>query len=76
MSKKIKIKLNSAGVRAVLKSCGPECMGYASRIASSCGDGYKAESRSYPERTGAAVFPDTPEAYRDNLKNNTLLRNL
>ena len=52
------------------------CMGYANEIALACGSGYKAESRSYPERTGAAVYAETKEAKRDNLKNNTLLRAL
>lgn len=75
---KIRVELNSAGVREMLKSAGAtaECMSYAQRIALACGDGYKAEGRSYPERTGAAVFAETREARRDNLKNNTLLRNL
>lgn len=52
------------------------CMREASRIANACGDGYTAQSRNYPERSGAAVFPETPEATLDNLKHNTLLRNL
>lgn len=60
----------------MLKSAGAAnvCMGYASSIANAAGDGYKAEARKYPERTGAAVYPETPKAIRDNLKNNTLLR--
>lgn len=73
---KVTVKLNSAGVREMLKSAGAaaECMSYAQQVAMACGTGYKAESRSYPERTGAAVYADTPQAKRDNLKNNTLLR--
>lgn len=50
------------------------CDGYANSIAVAAGDGYKAERRSYPERTGAAVYAATPKAVRDNLKHNTLLR--
>lgn len=75
---KVRVKLNRAGVREMLKSGGAaaECMGYAQQIALACGDGYVAEGRSYPERTGAAVYADTPKAKRDNLKNNTLLRAL
>lgn len=75
---KVKVKLNSAGVRELLKSAeiAAECMGHAQRIAVACGDGYAAESRSYSERKGAAVSADTPKAQRDNLKNNTLLRAL
>lgn len=53
-----------------------ECMGYAQSVAQKAGSGYTAESRSYPERTGAAAFANTPEAKQDNLRNNTLLRAL
>ena len=53
-----------------------ECMSYANRVAMACGEGYVAETRSYPERTGAAVFADSPKAKKDNLENNTLLRAL
>jgi hypothetical protein len=36
------------------------------------GPGYAVEDRHYPERNGAVVFPNTEEAYYDNLTNNTL----
>lgn len=72
----IKIELNSAGIREMLKSepVRQACMQEASRIASRAGDGYVSESRSYPERSGAAVYPNTPKAAMDNLRNNTLLK--
>lgn len=74
----IRVELNRAGVRELLKSgeIASACMGYASQIAANCGDGYVAEARNYPERTGAAVYADSPKAIRDNLKNNTLLNAL
>ena len=74
---KIRVELNSAGVREMLKSAGAaaECMSYAQRIALSCGEGYAA-TKAYPERTGAIVYAESSEANRDNIKNNTLLRNL
>lgn len=75
---KVKFELNKKGVRELLKS--PEaaaiCTQYAVQIQGRAGEGYVVESRNYPERSGAAVYPGTYEAYRDNLKNNTLLKAL
>ena len=68
----IRFKLNSAGVRNVLHMAGDVCGQHAARIAAEAGGGYKAEKRSYPERTGYAVYPSTEEAARDNLNNDTL----
>lgn len=75
----VKFKLNKKGGREVLKS--PEvanlCLHIASSIANdanamSFSGGYSAETRNYPKRTGAAVFPSTIEANIDNLQQNTL----
>ena len=68
----IRFKLNSAGVRNVLHMAGDVCGQHAARIAAAAGEGYRAEKRSYPERTGCAVYPSTEEAARDNLNNDTL----
>lgn len=75
---KIKLELNSEGVREMLKwdETRAVCMEHANRVRNNCGNGYVVQSRTYRERSGAAVFADTPEAYRDNLKNETLLRAL
>lgn len=74
----LKIKLNSQGVRELLKS--PEiaeaCRAQAAAVAGRAGSGYDVEQRSYPERTGYVVSAETEEARRDNLKNNTLLKAL
>lgn len=74
MSSNVKIVLNSSGIRALLKSeeIAGICQEKAADVAMAAGDGYKAEKRSYPERTGYAIYPSTPKAVRDNLKNNTL----
>lgn len=76
MAKKVKVELNSAGVRELLKSSSiaDNCMKLAQSAASKAGDGYEAQQRTYPERTGAAVVAVTKEAIQDNLENNTLLR--
>ena len=74
----VKVVLNSAGVRALLKSSGAAemCMEHARRVQGNAGEHYATEVRAYPERTGAAVYPSDAEGYYDNLKNNTLLRSL
>lgn len=72
----VEIKLNTAGVRELLKSAEiqDECRKIAQQVQARVGDGYVVEDRNYPERSGAAVRIDSPQAYRDNLKNNTLLK--
>ena len=73
---KIKFELNREGVRELLKSAGAEsiCREYAERARSRAGEHYAVEARHYPERSGAAVYPNDGEGYHDNLKNNTLLK--
>lgn len=73
---RMKFKLNSAGVKELLKSDAMKaiCRERASGIQARCGPGYVVEDRNYPERSGAAVRVDSYEAYRDNLENNTLLK--
>ena len=73
---KVDIKLNSEGVRSLLKS--PEmraiCNEYALRIATNAGEGYDIQERSYPSRVGTVVKPITAKARKDNSDNNTLLK--
>ena len=73
-----KIKLNHAGIRALLKSpeVEEELASQAARIAERCGKGYAKDSKQMPGRVVASVYTETPEAYRDNLHNNTILRAL
>lgn len=72
----MKVKLNRQGVQALLKSKEMQaiCMEHASKIKNSAGVGYEVQTRHYPERCGAVVNAVTPEARRDNAKNNTLLK--
>lgn len=74
MAYKVRIKLNSAGVRALLKDPGVAgvCQGVAAGIAESAGEGYAVEQRNYPERTGYAVKTTSFETMREEYKNNTL----
>lgn len=75
---KLRIELNSAGVRELLKS--PEMSAivgeHASRIAQNCGDGYAHDTHMTPGRVIASAYTETAEAMADNLRENTLLRNL
>lgn len=76
MAKKVEIKLNTSGVRELLKSAelSEECMEYAKRMQANAGEHYSVEARSYPERVGAAVFPADEKGYYDNLHHNTLVK--
>ena len=75
---KITVKLNSQGVRELLKSqaIADACREQADAVAGRAGEGYSVEQRDYPERTGYVVSAETDEARTDNLKNNTLLKAL
>lgn len=75
---KVKIKLDRKGVRGLMKDKEIQaiCTEYGSQVLSRAGDGYKMESRNYPERSGVAIFPDTYKANKDNLEHNTLLKAL
>ena len=74
----MKIELNSAGVREMLKS--PEMQALlkerASEAAERAGEGYDSDVFVGRNRANAAVFATTKKAQRDNLKNNTILKSL
>lgn len=74
---KCRIELNSDGVQELLKEVGANVCGpKAQEIASACGDGYASDTYDVGGRIVASVYTDTFEAIRDNLENNTILRNL
>lgn len=76
MSAKVRIELNSDGVRELLRS--PEmaaiCREHAKAIAQRAGDGYAVTTYTGATRVNASVMTETAEAVRENLKNNTLLK--
>lgn len=78
MGNQVKVKLNDAGVKELLKCAEIQerCRSLAEQVALRAGEGYVVEPRNYPERSGYAVRPDTREAYKDNYDNNTLIRAL
>lgn len=74
---KLKIKLNSKGVRELLQSkeIMDACVGVARDAASRAGSGYEADHGFVGKtRASAIVYPSTQEARQDNYQNNTLLK--
>lgn len=73
---KVRIELNHAGIRALLKSPEMEAMlgERAAQISDGCGDGYAHDTYQAPGRVIASVYTETPDAMRDNLRNNTILK--
>ena len=72
----VKIKLNSSGVRELLRSSElqEECVSYAQRDS---GGRRRTLCSGEPElsgKRGAAVYPADDEGYYDNMKNNTLVK--
>lgn len=74
MAKIVKIKLNRAGVRRLLRSSEMKaiCSEHAAEIAARCGEGYATDAVTMPTRAIATVYPKTAQARRDNHKNNTI----
>ena len=75
---KVKIVLNRAGVRELLKS--PEMQSIidelATDVASTAGEGFTKEVRQAGTRGYAHIHAETPKAYYHNAKHNTLLKAL
>lgn len=71
---KIEIKLDSAGVRALLQS--PEiqavCVDRIRAAQAMCGDGYKTDTYVGRTRVNAMLRAATPQAMADNAKNHTI----
>lgn len=77
MSKKVKIKLNRAGVRALLLSSDIAAAvdQAADFVLQNCGQGYAKEPVYMGKnRSNVQIYPATKEARKDNYNNNTLLK--
>ena len=76
MPNKVKIELNSAGVRELLQS--PEmlalCTSHAESMAAELGSGYEVDAFIGHDRAHAIVKAVSAAAIRDNLENNTILK--
>lgn len=75
---KVKIVLNSAGIREMLRSEEMQAVleEHAAQISGRCGSGYAHDVHLTGGRAVASAFAETPDAIQDNLDNNTLLRAL
>lgn len=71
-----RIELNREGVRELLRSqeMTEICKSHADRIAARAGSGYEVTTHTGRNRVNASVHAASDAAYRDNLKNNTLLK--
>ncbi len=76
MSKKVKIELNSAGIRELLRSDEMKTMleAEARNRAAGLGSGYEVNTYTGRNRANAEITAETYAAKKENLKNNTLLR--
>ena len=73
---KVKVELNRAGVRELLRCDAVKAMleSEANARAASAGAGYTVNSYVGRNRCNAEILAETREARKDNLKNNTLLK--
>ncbi|NCC07075.1 MAG: hypothetical protein EOM30_03270 [Clostridia bacterium] len=76
MSNKIRVEINRAGVRELLRSqeISAICEARAQAISARCGRGYEVSTYTGKNRANASVHAATPKARRDNIKNNTILK--
>lgn len=71
---RVRIRLNSAGVRDLLRSLEPDLAARAARIARAAGPGFESSSTSGRNRALAQVWAETPEAMRAEAKDRALTR--
>ena len=71
---KMQFKLNSAGIRELLRSTeiSNACREHANKVAGRCGSGYEVSTYKGTNRANASVVAVTEEAIRENYENNTL----
>lgn len=72
----VKFELNSSGVRQLLQSAEVRavCEGAAGQALRTLGPGYTTDTRTGRNRIRVEVRPETPEAHRENRKNNSVLK--
>lgn len=75
---KVKIELNSSGIRQLLKSeeMGQMLKQQAEQVRARCGSGYSTDLYQASSRVIAGVFTETAEAAKQNSRENTLLKAL
>ena len=75
---KVKIELNSSGIRQLLKSeeMGQMLKQQVEQVRARCGSGYSTDLYQASSRVIAGVFAETAEAAKQNSRENTLLKAL
>lgn len=75
---KVKIELNSSGIRQLLKSeeMGQMLKQQAEQVRARCGSGYSTDLYQASSRVISGVFAETAEAAKQNSRENTLLKAL
>lgn len=75
---KVKIELNSSGIRQLLKSeeMGQMLKQQAEQVRARCGSGYSTDLYQASSRVIAGVFAETAEAAKQNSRENALLKAL
>ena len=75
---KVKIELNSSGIRQLLKSeeMGQMLKQQAEQVRARCGSGYSTDLYQASSRVIAGVFAETAKAAKQNSRENTLLKAL
>lgn len=76
MANKVTIKLNSEGVRSLLRSeeMLTVCEQYANQVGARLGSGYEVSTYVGTNRVNASVTAVSDSAKKDNLDNNSLLK--
>lgn len=75
---KVEIKLNSSGVRELLRSSEMKalCEERANNALGKLGHGYAVTTMTGKTRVNASVFAESYKAKRDNMENNSILKAL
>ena len=72
----VKFELDSKGVRQLLQSAGAReiCEDAAKQALQTLGDGYGSDTRTGKNRVIVEISPQTPRAYYENRRHNTILK--
>lgn len=75
---KVEIKLNTSGVRDMLRSdeMKTECEKRANEALGKLGSGYMVTTHTGKNRVNASIYAESFEAKRENMESNTILKAL
>ena len=75
---KVKVELNTDGVRELLRSgeMKAECEKRANQALGKLGEGYTVTTHTGKNRVNASIYAESYQARRENMENNTILKAL